>query len=121
MKSSRLLRRWTITESRPKRRTAKYETGLKETAMHDTTHLTRTEETIFIPNKKQIVNRKTPKEAYAEVCTYQETDSNTVFIKKNYKVAVCLCLKAECIPPINGVFGTGARLHLLQEGLIKPD
>lgn len=73
------------------------------------------------PNKRQVDNRKIPKEPYAEVCTFEEADRVTVFMKNNNKVTISFGLTASLMRPINCFFDTGAGPNLLSEEFIRPD
>lgn len=73
------------------------------------------------PHKNQIVNRKACREPYAEVRKSQETESVTLFAKRNYKVSHSSGLNTSLKRPINCVFDTSAGPNLLRKKLIEPD
>lgn len=55
------------------------------------------------------------------MCTFEETESVTLFTKKNYKVAMRIGLTALCMHPINCDFTTSAGRILLPEDLVEAD
>lgn len=73
------------------------------------------------PNKDQVDNRRLPTAPYAEVGTFEETDSVTLFTKDNYKVAISFGLASAIMRLINRFFDTGAGPNLLQEYLVEPE
>lgn len=75
----------------------------------------------ILPNKKQVVGRKTPKKPYFMVCIFEETDGVTELTKNNYKVAMGLGITSSRMRLINRFFNTSGGSNIHREDLVEPD
>lgn len=83
--------------------------------------LNRNGEDEIPPKKEQVDIRKILKEPYEDVSTFEQTDSITLFMKKNDKVDSSFGLTPSRMCPINRASDTGIRPSLPRENLVKPN
>lgn len=56
--------------------------------------------------------------SYGEICLFEETGDIFLFNKKNCKVTISVCLMADRLHPVDGVFDKGSRQDFIREDIL---
>lgn len=118
VKTKRHLRHRKMIELCPRRRIARTESHVRTMTMNEIRRLTSTTKTKFHQIRSESVTGNYASNHTQRSAHSKESDSVTLFLKKNYKVAISSGLSTSCIHPINCVFNTDAGTNQLQGELV---